>query len=60
MAWTDERMNDLVRHIDASFKRTDAAIAGLNAKVDRVRMELDGRIARGQLRLDEKIDRVRR
>lgn len=33
MAWTDDRMDDLVRHVDAGFGRTDSDATALRAEM---------------------------
>lgn len=40
MAWTDERLDDLSRGMDAGFTRLDADIRELRAEIGSVRVEL--------------------
>ncbi len=43
-AWTDERLDDLARRMDAGFERVDADIRELRAEVRGMRTELGGEI----------------
>lgn len=45
MAWTDDRMDDLVRHVDAGFARGDDGIATLRADMHAGFTRTDGTIA---------------
>lgn len=60
MVWTDERMDDLVERVDSGFRRTDAAIAALDAKIDTkvdgLRVELDSKIESKFQHLDSRLD----
>ena len=43
-AWTDERLDDLARRMDAGFDRVDADIRELRAEIRNMRTELRGAI----------------
>jgi hypothetical protein len=43
-AWTDERLDDLARRMDAGFERVDSDIRELRAEVCGMRTELGGQI----------------
>jgi hypothetical protein len=43
-AWTDERLDDLARRMDAGFERVDGDIRELRAEVRGMRTELGGQI----------------
>jgi hypothetical protein len=43
-AWTDERLDDLARRMDAGFQRVDADIRELRTEVRDMRTELRGDI----------------
>lgn len=43
-AWTDERLDDLARRIDAGFQRVDTGIRELRGDVVGLRTELRGEI----------------
>ena len=49
MAWTDERLDDLTRRMDAGFERVDADMRELRAEVRAQGVELRGEI--GGLRI---------
>lgn len=42
--WTDERLDDLARHVDGGFARVDNEIRDLRIEVRQTRAELGGRI----------------
>ncbi len=39
-SWTDERMDDLSRHVDKGFERCDAAIERCDAAIGELRAEM--------------------
>lgn len=44
MAWTDERLDDLSRRMDAGFQRVDADIRDLRMEMGAMRTEMVGQI----------------
>jgi predicted nuclease with TOPRIM domain len=53
-AWTDERMDDLVQHMDKSFDRVDARFEQVNARLEQV----DLRFEKFESKMDARFDRI--
>jgi hypothetical protein len=45
VAWTDERLDDLARRMDAGFERIDRELRELRSEIAGLRVELRGEIA---------------
>jgi archaellum component FlaC len=58
-SWTDERLDDLTKHMDQSFDRVDARFDRVDARFDRVDDRLDRMDARFE-RLDGRLDSIQR
>jgi hypothetical protein len=58
-AWTDERLDDLARRMDAGFERMDADIRELRREVAGMRIELRGEIDGVRTGLGGQIDALR-
>jgi hypothetical protein len=59
IAWTDERLDDLARRMDAGFERVDADIRELRAEVREQGMQLRGEIGLVRTELGAEIGGLR-
>jgi hypothetical protein len=51
-AWTDERLDDLVRHMDQGFERVERDVRDLKAEMDGRFQQVDSRFDRLDARFD--------
>jgi hypothetical protein len=51
-AWTDERLDDLVRRMDQGFDRVDGDLREIRGEVRGLRGEFDSRFSRLEARFD--------
>jgi hypothetical protein len=58
VAWTDERLDDLSRRMDAGFERVDGELRVLGGRIDALGDRLDGRIDSIGDSLGARIDRL--